>query len=95
MRKFTYNDGIRVQATLKDMDTGALVDPTTVKFDFKNKSGITSYVYGVDAELVRASEGVYYVLLQLNKTGNWGWRLYGTNPVFALEGEFLVKVSVV
>ena len=37
-------------------------DPVTVTFKMEIPSGvITTYEYGTDVELVRASEGVYYV----------------------------------
>lgn len=52
---------VRTYATFKDIDD-VLQDPSTVQVQIKDPSAtITTYVYGTNAELVKASVGKYYV----------------------------------
>ena len=72
---------IKVRATFKD-DTQVKMDPTVVTLHVKNPADTeTSYVYGTDPEVVRESQGVYYMLLDTTaQPGEWMfvWNSTGT-----------------
>lgn len=72
---------------------GAVQDPTTLRFKFKEPGGTeTTYIYGTDAELVRDSAGAYHVDLALNTAGVWHVRWVGTGNAAGAE-EYSVKVG--
>jgi uncharacterized protein YfaS (alpha-2-macroglobulin family) len=71
----------------------AAVDPDTVLFQFRTPSGdITTYTYGVDAELVRDSLGNYHVDVDANEVGEWWVRFYSTGSGQAAD-ELSFEVS--
>jgi hypothetical protein len=75
---------------------GAAVDPTTVTFQIRRMPAhtITTYVYGVDAELVKASTGSYYVNYTPDHVGEWCYRFYSeTTYVAAGEKTFRIRDS--
>ena len=54
---------VKIKATFRDEDN-AKQDLSTVQVRIKKPdTSIVSYVYGTNPELVRASQGVYYVLV--------------------------------
>jgi hypothetical protein len=82
----------RLTCTFYDI-SNALADPTTVTFSIKLPAGTTtSYIYGTDAELVRASTGVYYVDFLFNAKGAYIYRFLGAGSVGA-PGEGTVDVA--
>lgn len=79
---------VKCQGTFTDSD-GAVTDPTAVFFQFLEPgAAIVSYEYGTDAELVKDSTGVYYVLLDADTVGRWLFRFYstGTGQAAAEDG---------
>jgi hypothetical protein len=91
---FDKGDQVRVQTTFSDSD-GTVSDPATVTFKFTIPAGTTTtYVYGTDAELVRLSEGIYYVDIDCATAGIYYWRMYSTGSAQAAdEGFFSVEAS--
>lgn len=81
----------RVTATFEDQNH-ALADPTTVTAEFNNPAGTkTTYVYGVDAQLVRESIGVYHYDIDLSSPRVWHYRIEGTGTVKAVsQGQLTV-----
>lgn len=75
--------------TVSDVAT----DPTAVTFKIKDpSSNITTYVYGTDAEVVKASTGNYYVDYDVDEVGVWYFKWRGTGAVVAAnESEFYVQ----
>lgn len=91
-----YDKGDRVRCTGTFTDSaGAAQDPTAVFFQFKDPSdNATTYTYGVDAELVKSSTGVYYVDVDADEEGTWTYRLYSTGTgQGAAQSTFGVKKS--
>ena len=85
---------VRVVGTFTDID-GNEVDPAAVFATVKTPAGgVTTYTYGVDAELVRDSQGVYYIDDDGNAEGKWWTRIYSTGAGQAAgELGFIIKVS--
>lgn len=72
---------------------GGAVDPTSVAFSYLGPGAQQgSYTYGVDAELVRASAGSYYVDVPAAVAGEWQIRFVGAGAVgqSAVQGSFEV-----
>ncbi len=93
-RKFV-NSPIRIAANFQN-DSGTDTDPTTIKVKFMGPTGIeTTYTYGTDAALLKASTGDYYVDFTPDMSGLWHfrWVTTGTNTALAHEGSFRVTYS--
>ena len=86
---------VKIHATFKD-ESGDVQDPATVQVAVKQPdTTITVYVYGVNPEVVRESQGVYYILIDTtNKTGTWQfiWNSSGTLQA-AGQTEFTVNAA--
>ena len=69
------------------------VDPTTVTVYFRPSAGvITTLVYGVDADVIRLSQGSYQAILPVDVDGSWHIRWFGTGVYqSAIEVEFMVE----
>lgn len=65
--------------------SNVLVNPTTVQVKVKQPDLTeTTYIYGVDPEVVRESTGIYYINLDTTgKSGTWyvKWNSLGTQGV--------------
>lgn len=70
-------------------------DPTTVTCKVKTPAAVTTtYVYGVDAALKKASTGIYYLDVDASTYGNWFYRFEGTAPAQAAnEVRFIIEQS--
>lgn len=72
------------------------IDPDTVTFKtFSPCYGVTSYVYGTDAEVIRTGIGVYRAEFSPDRAGRWHyrWETTGTGAVTVSEGDFIVQYS--
>jgi len=91
----TVNAPVRIAANFQDEER-IDIDPDTVKLRILSPSGVeTTYVYGTDDALVKASTGDYYVDFKPAQSGRWSfrWETTGTNKETAPEGEFVVQRS--
>lgn len=81
-------DKCRLTCTFTNL-AGADTDPTAVTFKMMEPdSTVTTYVYGVDAELVKSATGIYYVEWTADQAGRHLYRFVGTGTVAqAVEGE--------
>jgi hypothetical protein len=91
---YDIGDVVRCTGTFTTA-AGVATDPTAVNFRVKTPAGtVTTYVYGTDAELVKASTGVYYVDVSLTMAGSWTYRFYSTGVgQAAAEATFWVNRS--
>jgi len=93
----SYDIGNQVicQAAFTYADTGVVIDPTNVYFQFKTPARvITSYQYSVDPEVARLSEGVYTATVNVTQAGDWFYRWYSTGIGMAAgENRFNAKSS--
>ena len=93
--KIYINTELRLRASFQD-STGSPVDPDTVKFLTRSPYGRTvTYVYGTDAQVQRASTGIYTADFTPEEAGRWHyrWETTGTGTKIALEGDFIVQKS--
>ena len=68
------------------------VDPDVVMFKYK-RPGLdpVTYVYGIDAELVKTDVGKYYVDLDAQHAGTWYYKFWSTGDYQAAQqAEFTV-----
>lgn len=82
MSTTSYNIGdlVRIYAVFSN-SVGTAIDPSVVKFQYLAAAiGVaTTYTYGVDAALVKAATGSYYVNIDTNESaGGFSWRFYST-----------------
>lgn len=91
MATYDLGDVVRVTGTWTDSD-GTATDPGTIVFSYTDPEGTaTSLTYGVDAEVVKSSTGVYYVDVTASLEGTWFWRWVATGSgASADEGQFAV-----
>ena len=90
-----FDVGDLVKVAVQYSAAGLAVDPTTVTFKMKSPTPTTTtYLYGTDAELVRASAGLYYVLVSATSAGRWYVRFSSTGTYqSAVEDDFYVRTS--
>lgn len=74
------------------LSNGALVDPSTITLTITRPSGSQLvYSYGVDPEIVRKSQGEYYIDQFVDEVGIWNIRWSTVNPVISVDGEVVVE----
>jgi hypothetical protein len=93
MRNVSQGAVLRIRGTFRNA-AGALTDPTVVTFYIKSEDGDIedTYVYGVGANVIKSSTGIFYLLQDTSdQSGVYNWRIVGTGAaVGALQGEFYV-----
>ena len=91
---FDVGDLVKLTAAFTN-SAGAASDPAGLTFKVKNPNGnVTTYVYGTDSEVVKASVGNYYVEISATLAGTWHYRFAGTgNGQAADEGSFSIETS--
>lgn len=93
--KIYINTSLRLETKFYD-DAGDDTDPDTVTCMITDPYGITTtYTYGTDTELGKASVGDYYLDITPDSSGHWFYRWGGTgsNVTVADEGDFRVQYS--
>jgi hypothetical protein len=88
---YQKGDEVRLAGTFTD-SASAAYDPTTVIGRVKNPGDtITSYTYGVDAQMIRQATGVYYFDVHLDTVGQWWWRMESHQGDAAAEDYIIVR----
>jgi len=85
---------VRLRMTLRDL-AGDIADPTQLVFSIKEPSGdITTYIWGIDDEVVRDSEGIFYVDWDASEVGThyYKWQANGAVQL-GKSAAFSVKES--
>lgn len=95
MNQFHYGSLVRVTITFETA-TGAATDPAVVKAQVRDpQSQITTYTYGVDAQLTKTATGIYVIDIDANRAGAWFVRGVSTGSGQAAEeAGFIVQESV-
>jgi hypothetical protein len=88
---YDLGDLVKVSGAFTDADDVAQ-DPAAVYVQIKTPAGtVTSYQYGVDADVVKAGTGSYYINVDADEVGLWDYRWYSTGSGQAAdEGQFRV-----
>lgn len=86
---YDVGDEVRCTGTFTESD-GTVRNPSSVFFSFSAPSdtSATTYEYGVDTDIVRASTGVYYVDLDIDEAGVWRYRWYSTGTGRAADEAY-------
>jgi len=95
MAVYDKGDLVRCSASFTDA-AGTAFDPANVFFALREPTGAkVTFQYGVDAELVRDSTGVYHIDINASAPGHWWYRFYSTGSGQAAgEGVFVVRRSM-
>lgn len=93
--KVMQDTTVRIRVEFHLRDTGAMDDPSTVTFKYRQPGQApTSLVYGVDSEVVREQMGVYHTLLTPDSGGEWPWRWEASGTLsVATQGTLEVEGS--
>jgi hypothetical protein len=92
----TYDIGDAVRCTITFATTDSTpTDPTTVTFTYRDPSGNeTTWVFGVDAQVIKDDTGDYHADVTLDEDGLWHYRFEGTGALIAAaEHGFYVRRS--
>lgn len=95
---FQIGDTVTISGVFRDTANVA-VDPTGVVFKLVSPTGWSAqYVYGIDATVVKASAGYYYMTAYIPTAsagmgGWWAWWVGGTGLKAAAQGSFEVERS--
>lgn len=98
MTTYAINPGdvVRVSTTPGFKNAaGALVDPTVVRLRWRvfSDGDDTTWVYGVDSEIVRDSIGLYHGDIPVTVKGTHYFRWEGTGAVTAAEESSFLSVT--
>ncbi len=84
---------MQITGSFTDQD-GEPLDPETVAFLTRSPCGTeTTYTYGVDAAIERASEGEYIATFVVGEAGTWEARWQTATPTLHLRERFNVRNS--
>ena len=92
MEVFNLGQKIRVGYSYTTQ-AGVAADPGAVFVVVRDPgSNVTTYQYGVDAEVVKDDSGEYHIDLSLSVAGIWAVRGYSTGSVQAATADTLIRV---
>lgn len=92
MPEFEPITRIRIRASIRNFE-GVLADPTTLECIVREPDGTeTTYVWGTDLELVKSSDGDFYVDWDASQAGQhkYRWQAGGT-IVASFGGSFNIR----
>ncbi len=78
-----YDVGDTARCTAKVKDSGGVLrDPDTLTFELTKPSGIVSWTYPADPEIVRNAAGDFYIDVQIEEAGahKYRWSAAGGSP---------------
>ena len=93
MNSYELGNLIRVSAVFTDFLTGMPQDPDVVELSIRDATGtLTTYLYGVDAIIIKDGVGLYHADLDVEAAGKWYYRWWATgNGQAAKENSFTIK----
>jgi hypothetical protein len=96
MSKYDIGDSVKSEVRFTDAE-GNLADPTAVTVAYRLDGGaITTWVFGVDPEVINDSVGVYHADIVTTAAGVMCIRWAGTGAVIAaVEGRITIKDSCI
>jgi hypothetical protein len=93
---YTKGELLRCVGTWQDKtNSDAYIDPGVVKFKYiKPGLAAVTLTYLTDVEVVRDSQGMYHVDLDLDVSGKWYYKFFSTGVGQSAKiGTFLVDVA--
>ncbi len=72
---------------------GAPADPTTVRLRWRRHDTVTTWVYGVDGQVVKDSTGVYHADIPVTEPGTHYFRWEGEGAIVTAEESTFFVVS--
>lgn len=92
--QYDIGDMVTIYGIFSDIND-VVTDPTTISVLVKDPTGtLTTYVYGVDANLIKDSVGNYHFDITPTVTGVWYYKFVGEGAVKAAEEDsFFVRTS--
>lgn len=92
---YDIGDTVEVYTDEPFTNNNGAFDPAEVKFHIKSPDGtVTSYTYNTDPEVVRDAAGEYHVIVYVDTSGVWRYRIEGFDAqgrgISAEEGRFEV-----
>lgn len=92
VKTFDKGDVVVLSASFKDRNDNP-IDPGVVTFKIKDPAeDETTFVFGVDSELVKDSVGNYHVDVPVNLDGYWRYKFQSTGVGQAAEErQFQIK----
>jgi hypothetical protein len=94
---FPYGSKLNLTATFQNSQTKAIINPNNVRVRIVGPRGAPyyAYVFGIDPEIVKVSEGVFRATVVCNKEGPWNYRFecWGTY-VGGQDRAFAIRDSV-
>jgi hypothetical protein len=96
MFKVTVGETVKFSTIVSNMDS-TIVDPAFgIKFMIKNPAGfITTYVYGVDSELIKDFVGKYSINLTLPTIGVHKYRWETGTPAVSIKEDSITVVAAI
>lgn len=95
----SYDIGGAIRCTVTFATTaGVPTDPTTVTFIYRDPSGNeTTWVFGVDPEVIKDDTGDYHADVPLDESGLWYYRWEGSGVLIAAaeHGFYGIKSEIV
>ena len=91
---YLVGESARIHVRVADI-SGAVIDPVSLVLRVKTAGGaVTAYTYGMNAEVVRESTGIYHADIALPTAGQWSyrWEVAAPNAGVA-EGSINVQKS--
>lgn len=94
---YTLGTAVKITAEFKT-EAGDLFDPDAVIAKVQKPSDaagtVTSYTYGIDAEVERTSTGLYFMWIATDEIGDWvyGWLSDDDHDV-ANDGTFSIETN--
>lgn len=91
---YKQGNSIKTRAVFRDVD-GELIDPETVVCKVKAPDDIeAAYQFGVDAGVIRESEGVYEFWVETDQAGMYTYRWKGSGAESVADEEtFVIEES--
>lgn len=86
MNAYDIGDLVELKGTFRRTLDNAVTDPTMVVLKVKKSDAtLITYIYGMDAALVKDSQGVYHCDIEPDVPGRWTFQWKGTGAVKTME----------
>lgn len=80
---YSIGDLVQITATFTDVDTGDLINPTTVTFTVRAPDGTQT-----TPSASNTSTGIYQAQIDITEAGIWRWRATGTGSAQAAGSSY-------